>query len=571
MLFFGLNGTMLVSLQPQPQKKGRLWVDTADNPVLEQVAELPHARALPNLGYGLANDEWYDANYGADEDSYILAEPKPISILGHRIAFDRRYNSSTKQVEQTRHLRWHKIGNWLKLIRPMFPTVGLKGVTAWIIPTPPFQRQVNRAESIMNAKQPPTSQFDLDAIEAFEAELENDQVADADMENDDDLVNNPIESVLTWTVKKDSKVIGKRLDVALASLAEVTRSMVGPWIADGHVTIDGIVVTRKATQIETGQVLTVCVPTVATMPTYIQAQDDLPLEILYEDEVMIVLNKAAGMVVHPAVGNWQGTVVNALAYYLPNQSPYGPGDLLMLPQNETEIISSTDTDSNTSTTTNKTIAADFWRPGIVHRLDKGTTGLLVVAKTKSALTALASDFAARRVQKTYLAITVGNPGSAVVIDKPIARHPVHRQRMRVVPNPHKHSVLPEDMLQPSTGKRALSYVDTLAFDGRLGLVQVKIATGRTHQIRVHLADQQTPIYGDDVYGRPDWNRRLLQSHSIERPLLHAFRLGIHHPVSGEFLEFEAPLPPDMQSLAKVICGPKGLPSFVTSSSPKAEQ
>ena len=130
-----------------------------------------------------------------------------------------------------------------------------------------------------------------------------------------------------------------------------------------------------------------------------------------------------------------------------------------------------------------------FRPGIVHRLDKGTTGILVVAKTEPALVKLSEAFAARNVKKTYLAIAVGNPGDNITIDKPIGRHPVHRQRMRVVPDPHRNhrsrSIQKPTKTPTQSGKRALSFVHTIAFDGKLSLAQVKIETGRTHQIRVH--------------------------------------------------------------------------------------
>jgi 23S rRNA pseudouridine1911/1915/1917 synthase len=170
-------------------------------------------------------------------------------------------------------------------------------------------------------------------------------------------------------------------------------------------------------------------------------------------------------------------------------------------------------------------------------------------------------------------MTVGNPGKRVVIDKPIGRHPIHRQRMRVVPDPHRKDssgMAPKDRIPSSTsplpvsktGRRALSYVDTLAFDGKLSLVQVRIETGRTHQIRVHLQDRKTPIYGDDVYGIADWNKRLMKSHKIQRPLLHAYRLELEHPITGEPMAFEAPMAGDMSTLAKVLWreGPNKIPA-----------
>ena len=164
-----------------------------------------------------------------------------------------------------------------------------------------------------------------------------------------------------------------------------------------------------------------------------------------------------------------------------------------------------------------------------------------------------------RAEKTYLAITVGNPGQRVVIDRPIGRHPIHRQRMRVVPDPTQQNS--QRRISPtkngsgngtSKGRRALSFVDTIAYDGKLGFVNVRIETGRTHQIRVHLQDRHTPIYGDDIYGISDWNKRLNKTYGISRPMLHAFRLKIQHPITGESMTFTASLPDDMRKIIKTI-------------------
>lgn len=156
--------------------------------------------------------------------------------------------------------------------------------------------------------------------------------------------------------------------------------------------------------------------------------------------------------------------------------------------------------------------------------------------------------------------TVGNPGKRVVIDKPIGRHPIHRQRMRVVPNSPNSTSMNANASNMSQGRsaaqqmgrNALSFVDTLAFDGKLSLAQVRIETGRTHQIRVHLQDRTTPIYGDDVYGFGDWNQRLAKSHGIQRPLLHAFKLELNHPVLGKKMTFRAPMAEDMIKIVRGI-------------------
>lgn len=400
----------------------------------------------------------------------------------------------------------------------------------------------------------PTTDFDLEALEAFEAELdlrdsEKEEIVVEEVEEDS------LEAYEIVTVTVPSELHNKRIDAAIAALLEaksLSRSACGNLVAAGQVYLlsNGTreLLTRKATKVEAGQELEIHLEE-ADSTTEIVPQE-LPLDVLFEDEHMIVLNKAANMVVHPAAGNWDGTIVNALAWYL-QESTHGPSELF------DDKVADAGGDASLSL-----------RPGIVHRLDKGTTGVLVVAKTTSALTALSESFAARRVKKTYLAVTVGNPGKRVTIDKPIGRHPIYRQRMRVVPDPHKKNssgIAPKDrIVDPRTpsqaGRRALSFVDTLAFDGRLSLVQVRIETGRTHQIRVHLQDRHTPIYGDDVYGLADWNKRLSKTHQISRPLLHAYQLEIEHPVTGEGMVFRAPLASDMIRIANTIC-PDGATEF----------
>ncbi len=354
----------------------------------------------------------------------------------------------------------------------------------------------------LNAKAPPTSNFDLDAIEALEAELDwqekvNKQKPYEHQENDPneqdewDLMDSGHgDNIKTHLVSES--LANKRIDSILSKCeSELSRSQCGALISDGMVAMltpsekrEGQkpkTITRKSEKIPEGTVLYLK-HVVEETPTEIVAQD-LPLDILYEDEYMIVLNKAAGMVVHPAVGNWQGTVVNALAYYLANKSPYGSGDFI---EADGKVKSDKGKGIDVDGTDGETIT---FRPGIVHRLDKGTTGILVVAKTREALSALSDSFAAREVRKTYVAITVGNPGKRVVIDKPIGRHPIHRQRMRVVPDPGKMNSSGMSPKQrraagmggkssAQLGRNALSFVDTLAFDGKLSVAQVRIETGK---------------------------------------------------------------------------------------------
>ena len=438
--------------------------------------------------------------------------------------------------------------------------IGLCSTNGWTtLPSRSIQSTIYSQASPLDAKMKKLQDaFDLSAIEAFELQLDQQQQQqDTGIEIDDDeriVTISADDNMRTWQVPPDHD--NARIDAALAAFFgdEVSRSACGTLIAEGCVQDANTqeILNKKSYKVQEGQTLQIDLSLQRSkVHTDVLLPENIPLDILYEDEHMIVLNKAAGVVVHPAAGNWQGTVVNALAYYLPT-SPYGSG----------EFAASASVASSTQSNNDDDGEPIIFRPGIVHRLDKGTTGVLVVAKNSQALATLSEAFANRNVQKTYLAITVGNPGKRVTIDKPIARHPIHRQRMRVVPDPHQRDssgMAPKDRLVQSSsssqqGRRALSFVDTLAFDGQLSVVQVQIATGRTHQIRVHLQDRHTPIYGDDVYGLKDWNDRLAKTHQIrDRPLLHAYKLQIDHPVTGETMEFRAPLADDMLRVAKTIC------------------
>eukprot|EP00560_Eucampia_antarctica_P008077 CAMPEP_0197825590 /NCGR_PEP_ID=MMETSP1437-20131217/2634_1 /TAXON_ID=49252 ORGANISM="Eucampia antarctica, Strain CCMP1452" /NCGR_SAMPLE_ID=MMETSP1437 /ASSEMBLY_ACC=CAM_ASM_001096 /LENGTH=430 /DNA_ID=CAMNT_0043425641 /DNA_START=277 /DNA_END=1569 /DNA_ORIENTATION=- len=403
------------------------------------------------------------------------------------------------------------------------------------------------------------------------------EAGDADTMDDGGEVDNLDESDNVKVYSVPQELHNLRIDAIMSALEpELSRSFCSSLVSSGKVAIQQqsppestskkdnnfVVTTRKSMKLEEGTILRVTY-VVEEKITEIIPQD-LPLNILFEDEHMIVLNKAAGMVVHPAAGNWDGTVVNALAYYLANNSPFGSGEFVNTDENNVASSSQTDNDTDSG-------EALIFRPGIVHRLDKGTTGILVVAKTRAALASLSEAFAARQVKKSYLAITVGNPGKKVVINKPIGRHPLFRQRMRVVPESNgRHQIrAPQNQSHTTTkrlgkvktqlkkspmqtGRNALSYVDTLAFNEKLSVAQVRIETGRTHQIRVHLKDRHTPVYGDDVYGLPDWNKRLKKSYNIERPLLHAFRLEIKHPFTDETLIFQAPMADDMTQIANLI-------------------
>jgi 23S rRNA pseudouridine1911/1915/1917 synthase len=243
-------------------------------------------------------------------------------------------------------------------------------------------------------------------------------------------------------------------------------------------------------------------------PSTLFVPEDIPLDVVYEDDELIVVNKAAGMVVHPAAGASSGTLANALAFHFQKLSTLG----------------------------------GVARPGIVHRLDKGTSGLMVVAKTESAHENLADQFRAREVFKSYLALVHGQVEKKTdQIDQPIARDPRNRTRMAVVRG----------------GRPALSIYRVRKRFERFTLLNVELKTGRTHQIRVHLSWIKHPVVGDEAYGGgrdktvPDHKLRS-EIAKIGRQFLHAEQLGFRHPRTGEELRFTSPLPPELQALLDAI-------------------
>ena len=285
----------------------------------------------------------------------------------------------------------------------------------------------------------------------------------------------------------------QRLDKYLAAnIADMSRSWIQRLIDDGNVTVDGI--RRSQTfKMTPGQIVQVHLPPIAPDELL---PEDIPLEIVYEDNDIIAINKPVGMVVHPAPGHRSGTLVNALLHYDPAISMAGTA-----------------------------------RPGIVHRLDRDTSGLIVVARNDRGRLSLLDQWADRSVRKEYVAITTGAPPDVVFnIDVPIGRDPKQRNRMAAI----------------ASGKSAQSRVDVLESFGVAALVSVTIATGRTHQIRVHLAYAGFPVMGDRVYNRhhgPYGGEGSL----AERQMLHAFRLGLHS-ADGRDLDLSVPLPPDMEAV-----------------------
>lgn len=293
---------------------------------------------------------------------------------------------------------------------------------------------------------------------------------------------------MTSSIVISSEMIHTRLDKLLTqAFPHHSRTYFQYLIASGLVLVNGSRVKKRET-FQAGDEVEVCFE---LTPELSLKAENIPLDILYEDSHLIVVNKPAGMVTHPAVGHPSGTFVNALLFHCKS-----------LPE------------------------TDCLRPGIVHRLDKDTSGVLVAAKTSEAHQHLVDLFSSREVTKHYLALCIGNPGSKT-IEEPIKRHPVKRQEMHVDP----------------AGKPAISICTPLATKGELTWARIQLVTGRTHQIRVHLKHIGTPILGDPVYGRASINLK----YGAERQMLHAYSLAFIHPITGLPLHFEAPLPADMQS------------------------
>lgn len=302
-------------------------------------------------------------------------------------------------------------------------------------------------------------------------------------------------SKLAFTVPPE--LDGERLDVCLARLAtDFSRVQIQKAIASGNVLRNGKVQTAKRQTVSRDDRIEFQVPEEPSMDHV--AAEHIPLDILYEDDALLVINKPAGMVVHPAAGNYTGTVVNALL------------------GRDQEILEEFD-------------EADSMRPGIVHRLDKDTSGCLVIAKNGNAMHKLSRSFADREVSKTYMAIVAPAPKvMAAEIRTQIGRNPGNRKKMAVV---------------RSGGRNAVTIFNVVR-RGKIGpnsaaLLKVRILTGRTHQIRVHMSHYGSPIIGDALYGG---NSRI----AAPRQMLHAWKLSFPHPVTKEMLSFESPFPADFQ-------------------------
>lgn len=306
----------------------------------------------------------------------------------------------------------------------------------------------------------------------------------------------------------DGKIIsgtlsgGGRLDKALAETSGLSRERIKGLIADGAVQLSGVAAKSGSAKVEAGAAFSIALPP----PEPLAAEpQDIPLEVVFEDQHLIVIDKPAGMVVHPAAGNPDGTLVNALLHHCKGQLSGING---------------------------------VARPGIVHRIDKDTSGLLVVAKSDAAHEGLAKQFADHSIIRRYLAVCAGhpNPPSGTVSGR-IGRSDRDRKKM---------AVLSDDS---SRGKHAVTHYETLRRLDYAALVECRLETGRTHQVRVHCASIGHALLGDPVYGRtPRALRALLDELGFRRQALHAARLGFSHPISGESLDFRAELPADMREL-----------------------
>ena len=287
---------------------------------------------------------------------------------------------------------------------------------------------------------------------------------------------------------------GQRLDRYLAGLGTWgSRSQVQRLINDGHVRLHGQRV-KPGTVLRTGQQIDV-EPLPPALPVGIAAEA-IPLEVLYEDDWLLVINKPAGLVVHPAPGHWHGTLVSALLHHWQGLRP----------------------------------GLDPLRPGIVHRLDKDTSGVLVIAKDTETHAALGRQFRNREVEKQYVAVVAGRmPHASGMIAAPIGRNPVHRKRMAV----------------RAGGREALTAYEVLEHFAEVTFVRLRPQTGRTHQLRVHLAAIGHPIIGDAVYGRRRQSRLVMR-----RQALHAERLRFRHPRTGAWLVATAPWPEDLVGLRR---------------------
>ncbi|XQM34127.1 Pseudouridine synthase [Cupriavidus sp. H19C3] len=318
----------------------------------------------------------------------------------------------------------------------------------------------------------------------------------------------PQDDLVPLSLEVDSAAHGERLDKLLARhFSEFSRSRIQQWIEEGAVRVDGEP-RRAKDAVQMGQRIEV--QPRAAPETLAFTAEDVPLSVVFEDATLLVIDKPAGLVVHPAAGNWSGTVLNGLLHRYP-------------------------------------AAATLPRAGIVHRLDKETSGLMVVARTLTAQTDLVRQLQARTVKRTYIALVWGETPDEGTIDAPIGRDPRERTRMAIV--------------HTSSGKPSRTHFRTLGTvplgRGKVSLVECKLETGRTHQIRVHFESIGHPLVGDPVYFRATQRGqrpaiRVPLPVPLARQALHAYKLGLVHPVTGKAVSWQAPPPEDLQALIDAL-------------------
>ncbi len=368
---------------------------------------------------------------------------------------------------------------------------------------------------------------------------------DISMTTPEEFTDSEPEGAGVATAVAPAEAAGERLDKWLPEAFEgLSRSRARTLVEDGRLAVNGKTVTDPRAKILPGATYTLDMPPAEggdALP------EDIPLEILFEDKHLIIVNKPPGMVVHPAPGQWSGTLVNALLFHC-GQSLTGIGGIN--------------------------------RPGIVHRLDKETSGVMVAAKSQATHSALTAMFAAHDIERAYLAVTRGVPRPLIGrIETRIARSPNDRKKMAVVREKHvKHDPHSDDPNRQESeesqhGRHAITNYRVLESWGHLdgtgtqpaaGLVECRLETGRTHQIRVHMAHVGAPVLGDPVYGKgrglrsvgkgPAWDRGRFAADAFSRQALHAAILGFDHPVTGKLIRFECGPPEDMVGLIEALRG-----------------
>lgn len=307
---------------------------------------------------------------------------------------------------------------------------------------------------------------------------------------------------MIYTVKEEDK--GKRLDLLVSEICELSRSAAAKLIESGDITVFGARSEKKLT-VKAGMEIEINIPEPEESDVL---PENIPIDIIYEDSDLLVINKPSGMVVHPAPGNYTGTLVNALLFHI-RESLSGIGGVL--------------------------------RPGIVHRIDKDTSGLLVVAKTDEAHTTLSRGLKDHSIKREYLALVKGGfKENAGTVDLPIGRHPKDRKKMAVI-------------LDGSHAARdAVTHYEVLERFGEISYLRLNLETGRTHQIRVHMAAKGHALIGDEVYGSPTTKFEREHKNLLSGQMLHAARLTFEHPISKEILTFECDMPDNFARALEIL-------------------